>query len=108
MPLVVAAVFAVAGAIVGYGADRLSARWPEHEDGSVRPIDWRTAFMVVAGGVSFGALALRWSEPLPLAVLGAYFVALLVLMATDLDQKLLPDVITLPLVPIAVGLLVLV
>jgi leader peptidase (prepilin peptidase)/N-methyltransferase len=108
MPVAVAAAFAIGGAAIGYLADRLSARWPEHEDGAVRRIDWRTAFMVIAGAVSFGALALRWSEPLALGVLGAYFVALLVLMATDLDQKLLPDVITLPLIPIALGLLVLV
>jgi leader peptidase (prepilin peptidase)/N-methyltransferase len=30
-------------------------------------------------------------------VLGVYFAALVVLLATDLDQKLLPDLITLPL-----------
>ena len=36
-----------------------------------------------------------------LALFGAYFVALVLLLATDLDQRLLPDVITLPAIPIA-------
>jgi leader peptidase (prepilin peptidase)/N-methyltransferase len=100
-PLVVA--FAILGLIVGLAADRLSARWPAHDDGAVRPRDWRTAVLAVGGALAFAALAGRWSEPRDLAILGVYFGALFVLMATDLDQKLLPDVITLPL--IVVGLL---
>ena len=35
------------------------------------------------------------------AVFGAYTVALILLLATDLDQRLLPDLITLPAIPIA-------
>jgi leader peptidase (prepilin peptidase)/N-methyltransferase len=35
-----------------------------------------------------------------LALFGGYFLALTLLLATDLDQRLLPDVITLPLIPI--------
>jgi prepilin signal peptidase PulO-like enzyme (type II secretory pathway) len=34
-------------------------------------------------------------------VFGAYLVALILLLATDLDQRLLPDVITLPAIPLA-------
>ena len=34
-------------------------------------------------------------------VFGAYLVALVLLLATDLDQRLLPDVITLPAIPLA-------
>jgi leader peptidase (prepilin peptidase)/N-methyltransferase len=101
MPIAAAAVFAIAGGVFGFGADRLAARWPAHADGHVRRPDWRTAAVVLAGAVAFGTLVIRWSEPLSLVVLGAYFCALLVLMATDLDQKLLPDVITLPLIPIS-------
>lgn len=95
-PLVVA--FAVLGLIVGLAADRLSARWPAHDDSAVRPLDWRTAVLALGGALAFAALAGRWSDPRDLAILSVYFGALLLLMATDLDQKLLPDLITLPLI----------
>lgn len=88
----------LAGAFFGVAADRLSARWPSHEDGGVRAVDWRTVVVVLASAATFGALAGRWSEPLDLIVLGVYLGALIVLLATDLDQKLLPDLITLPLI----------
>jgi leader peptidase (prepilin peptidase)/N-methyltransferase len=103
MPL--AAAFIVTGALLGYLADRLAARWPAHGGGHVRARDWRTAVLVVSGAAAFGALALRWSEPVHLAVLGIYFGVLLVLMATDLDQRLLPDVLTFPLAGFAALLL---
>jgi leader peptidase (prepilin peptidase)/N-methyltransferase len=89
---------AIAGATFGLVADRLSARWPVHEDGLVRRLDWRTLLVIVAAAVTFGALAARWSDPLDRIVLGAYMAALIVLLATDLDQKLLPDLITFPLI----------
>ena len=92
---------AVAGGIWGSVADRIAARWPEHEDGSVRAIDWRTVVVVVAGALALGALVARFSVPIELAVFGAYTVALILLLATDLDQRLLPDLITLPAIPIA-------
>ena len=104
MPLL-ALVFAAAGAGIGFAADRLAARWPAHEDGSVRRVDWRTGAAVITGALGLGALPLRWSDPADLALLGAYFVALVVLMATDLDQKLLPDVITIPMAVIALVIL---
>ena len=103
-PLVVA--FGVLGLVVGMAADRLSARWPAHDDGAVRGRDWRTVVLSLGGAAAFAALAARWTEPLDLAILSVYFVALLVLMATDLDQKLLPDLITLPLIGVAVVLVV--
>ena len=89
---------AVAGGLFGFAADRLSARWPLHEDGRVRGIDWRTPTVIAGSGASFAALAGRWSDPADLLVLGIYLAALMVLLATDLDQRLLPDVITLPLI----------
>jgi leader peptidase (prepilin peptidase)/N-methyltransferase len=61
-------------------------------------MDWRTIVVVAGGAASFGALVARWSDPQDVAVLGIYIAALMVLLATDLDQKLLPDIITLPLV----------
>jgi leader peptidase (prepilin peptidase) / N-methyltransferase len=104
MPIA-ALVAAVFGAVFGVASDRLAARWPAHEDGRVRPVDWRTIVVAVAGALAFGGLALRWSEPRDLVILGAWFSVLLVLLATDLDQRLLPDVLTLPLIPITLVIL---
>jgi leader peptidase (prepilin peptidase)/N-methyltransferase len=99
-PLVL--VLAVIGAAWGFGADRIAARWPAHDDGSVRKIDWRTPVSVVVGGLSLAAVPLRFADDATAAVIfGAYVVALVLLLATDLDQRLLPDVITLPAIPIA-------
>ena len=40
-------------------------------------------------------------DPLALALFGAWFVTLIVGLATDLDQRLLPDELTLPVIPVA-------
>jgi leader peptidase (prepilin peptidase)/N-methyltransferase len=102
MPISVAAlVLALAGGVWGSVSDRIAARWPEHEDGSIRGIDWRTALVVIAGAVALGALAERFDAPLERVVFGAYILALILLLATDLDQRLLPDIVTLPAIPIA-------
>jgi leader peptidase (prepilin peptidase)/N-methyltransferase len=100
-PLVI--VLALLGGAWGFAADRIAARWPAHDDGVVVPrrIDWRTPIVVVVGALSLGALTLRFTEPAPALVFGAYLVALVLLLATDLDQRLLPDVITLPAIPLA-------
>ena len=98
-PLVI--VLALVGGAWGFAADRIAARWPAHDDGSVRAIDWRTAVVVVVGALSLGALMLRFADPLVAVVFGAYLGALVLLLATDLDQRLLPDVITLPAIPLA-------
>ncbi len=96
---------AVAGAIGlgwGYLSDRLAARWPEHEDGSLRRVDWRTPVVVIVGGLAFAATVARFgADPRSLVFIGIYVAALVVLFATDLDQRLLPDVITLPLIALA-------
>jgi len=89
---------AVLGGVFGFGADRLSARWPAHEDGTIRSLDWRSIVVALGGAAAFGALTWRWNETTDLVVLGIYIGALIVLLATDLDQKLLPDLITLPLI----------
>jgi leader peptidase (prepilin peptidase)/N-methyltransferase len=93
--------------MLGAFADRLASRWPRHEDGVSRSIDWRTVVVPATGLVVFAALVLRWSEPRDQLVLGIYFAALIVLLATDLDQKLLPDLLTLPLIVYALVVLVL-
>jgi leader peptidase (prepilin peptidase) / N-methyltransferase len=86
----------------GYLADRLAARWPEHEDGTDRRIDWRTPVVVIVGGLAFAATVARFgADPRSLVFIGIYVAALVVLFATDLDQRLLPDVITLPLIALA-------
>ncbi len=90
---------AAVGGAFGFGADRLASRWPAHESGLVRGFDWRTLVVTLAGATAFGLLASRWHDDTSaLVVLGIYVGALLVLLATDLDQKLLPDLITLPLI----------
>ena len=85
-----AVVLASAGGIWGFVADRISARWPEHEDGSVRPIDWRTPIVIVIGALVMGVLTLRFADPVPALIFGAYSAVLVLLLATDLDQRLLP------------------
>jgi len=88
----------------GLASDRLAARWPAHPDGTIRHVDWRTPLVTIAGALAFGATAWRFGEaPLHLAVVGLYVAALVALFAIDLDQRLLPDVITLPLVAFGVA-----
>jgi len=99
VPVVVIGAIGLAWGVV---ADRIAARWPPHEDGSVRPVDWRTAAAAVAGALAFALLFDRFRlEPRALLFLGVVVILLVLLFATDLDQRLLPDVITLPLVPYA-------
>jgi leader peptidase (prepilin peptidase)/N-methyltransferase len=89
----------LAGVAWGLAADRLAARWPAHEDGTIRRVDWRTPVVALVGGAAFAGTFVRFgADPFELAVVGIYVLALVVLFATDLDQRLLPDVITLPLV----------
>ena len=106
MPGGAALLWGLFGAAFGLAADRLAARWPRHEDGRTRTVDWRTPAVTVIAAAAFAALPGRWSTPRDLLVLGLWFAALVVLLATDLDQRLLPDVITLPLIPIALALVV--
>ena len=95
------AAFALTGGVIGLLADRVSVRWPSHlPDYEARGFGWRTAVLVAAGAVVFGGLAARWLGQPGFAFLMAVAAALLVLLATDLDQKLLPDWLTLPLIVI--------
>jgi len=100
-PLVI--LIAIAGAVWGLAADRIAARWPAHDDGTIRPIDWRTAAVIAAGSLGLSVLVARYeSDPASAVYLGILVVALVLLFATDLDQRLLPDVITIPIVVYAV------
>lgn len=97
----------LAGGFVGFAADRLSVRWPEHEPGvEARGMDWRTVLLTMVGALVIGALVARWPDPVDLLTLLPFAVALLVLLATDLDQRLLPDLVTLPMIVVAAVVLV--
>jgi leader peptidase (prepilin peptidase)/N-methyltransferase len=102
-PLVAA--FGLGGAVWGVAADRIAARWPAHEDGSVRAVDWRTAAVVLFGIVALAMVPVRFDAAGERALFGLYFVALVLMMGTDLDQRLLPDVVTLPLVVLGLAAL---
>jgi len=107
---IIAVVFAFLGAAIGFAADALAHRWPDHEEEHTpRPrIDWRTVTLVLAGALAFGLLGARFgSDATALVVYVPLFAALLVLLATDLDQRLLPDVVTIPLIVFAAAVLVL-
>ncbi len=100
---------AVGGLAWGVVADRVAARWPAHEDGAVRPVDWRTAAVAIVGAVATALFVARFVDSPGSNGLGervvmlVVTVGLIVLFATDLDQRLLPDVLTLPLGPLALG-----
>jgi leader peptidase (prepilin peptidase) / N-methyltransferase len=99
-----AIVLGAVGLGLGLGADRLATVWPEHDEEHPpgRPIDWRTLVSGVVGAVALGLVPIRFAgDTLAIALFGAWFVSLIVGLATDLDQRLLPNVLTLPVIPIA-------
>ena len=92
------------GAALGLVADRFATGWPEHDEEHPpgRRVDWRTAVVAVIGALAFGLLTLRFGgDALAVVIFGAWFATLVVGLATDLDQRLLPDVLTLPVIPVA-------
>jgi leader peptidase (prepilin peptidase)/N-methyltransferase len=95
---------AVAGLAWGLVTDRIASRWPAHEDGAIRPIDWRTPAVGAFGAAAFWLLGGEAST-LAAGTLGLFVIelgALVLLFATDLDQRVLPDVVTYPLAALAV------
>jgi leader peptidase (prepilin peptidase)/N-methyltransferase len=90
--------FGLGGLAWGLVCDRISARWPAHEDGSERGRDWRTLVVALFGALALAAVPLRFGDAGERLLFAVWFGALVLLMATDLDQRLMPDVITLPLV----------
>jgi len=99
-----AALLGASGFVLGLAADRLATRWPEHDEEHPpgRAVDWRTAVVALVGALALGLLPLRFgSDPLAFAIFGAWFVTLIVGLATDLDQRILPDLLTLPVIPVA-------
>lgn len=94
-------VFGLAGFVWGVAADRIAARWPEHETTLTRPLDWRTAVSAIIGALVLGSLPGAFAERGQLALFTAYAAGLVLLLATDLDQRLMPDLVTLPLIALA-------
>ena len=95
--LAVGGIFAVLGA----AAERLASVWPPDEASHVPPGP-RTIVLAVLSGLSGAAIAARselpwWATPVYLVLLGL----MIVLAATDLDQRRLPHVILDPLIVLA-------
>ena len=103
-PLAIA--LGIGGALLGFIADRWATRWPEHDEEhpAGRAVDWRTVVCAAVGGVAFGLLPGRFAtDGLAVVLFGAWFVAMIVGLATDLDQRLLPNAVTLPVIPAALA-----
>jgi leader peptidase (prepilin peptidase)/N-methyltransferase len=103
MDTVAVSIAAVVGLAWGLISDRIAARWPDHEDGSVRRVDWRTPIVALVGAVAAVLLVGRYGDDTPrLVLLGIVVVLMTLMFATDLDQRLLPDVLTYPVAVVAV------
>ncbi|HEX7197361.1 MAG TPA: A24 family peptidase [Candidatus Limnocylindria bacterium] len=92
--IAVGGVFAVGGAL----AERLASVWPADE-ARRRPIGWRTVALALVSGLAAAAVVAR--SGLPWWATGCYLVLLallLVLTATDLEQRRLPHVVLDPLI----------
>jgi leader peptidase (prepilin peptidase)/N-methyltransferase len=105
-PLVpLSAVAAVVGLVLGVVADRFATRWPEHDPPEFpagRSVGWRTVVCALFGAFAFAVLPAQFGgDVVALVLFGAWFATLVVGLATDLDQRLLPDQLTLPVIPIA-------
>ena len=98
LPLVVGAIFVVGGA----AAERLASVWPPDE-ASRRPPGVRTILVAAFGGLAAGAITARselpwWATSVYLGMLAL----MIVLVATDLEQRRLPHIVLDPLIAVAV------
>lgn len=96
--IAVGAVFAVIGA----ASERLASVWPPIEAHG-RPAGWRTIALATVAGLAAAAVAARsqlpwWATAVYLALLAL----LIVLTATDLEQRRLPHLVLDPLIALAV------
>ena len=92
--IAIGGVFAVGGVL----AERLASTWPPDE-AQRRPIGWRTALLGLTSGLVAAGVAAR--SQLPWWATGVYLALLallLVLTATDLEQRRLPHVVLDPLI----------
>jgi leader peptidase (prepilin peptidase)/N-methyltransferase len=91
----------LAFAAIGAGAERLASIWPSDE-ASRRPPGIRTVLLALAAGLAGGALA--WRSTLPTWALGVHLLILamlVVLTATDLEQRRLPHLLLDALIVVA-------
>lgn len=93
---------AIAFAAVGAGAERLASIWPPDE-ASRRSVGARTLLLAAAAALAGGAIASR--STLPPWALGVQLLVLAILVmltATDLEQRRLPHLLLDPLILVAV------
>ena len=91
----------VAFAVIGAGAERLASVWPADE-ASRRAPGLRTALLALGAGAAGGAVA--WRSTLPAYALAVHLLILailVVLTATDLEQRRLPHLLLDPLIVVA-------
>lgn len=89
-------------AVIGAASERLASVWPAIE-ARQRPASWRTTALAIVAGLSAVAVAAR--SQLPWWATAAYLVLLgllVVLTATDLEQRRLPHLVLDPLIALAV------
>jgi leader peptidase (prepilin peptidase)/N-methyltransferase len=85
-------------AILGAAAERLASVWPS-EDASRRPPGLRTVVLAMGAGAAGGAVA--WRSELPAWATAVYLgllALMLLLTATDLEQRRLPHLLLDPLI----------
>lgn len=88
--------------LIGAGAERLASVWPADE-ASRRAPGWRTVLLALAAGAAGWAVAARSALPLWATLVHLLLLAILVLLAaTDLEQRRLPHILLDPLIVIAV------
>jgi leader peptidase (prepilin peptidase) / N-methyltransferase len=93
---------ALAFAVIGAGAERLASVWPSDEALRRSP-GIRTVLLALGAGLAGGALA--WRSTLPTYALGVHLLILamlVVLTATDLEQRRLPHLLLDALIVVAV------
>ena len=90
-------------AAIGAAAERLASVWPA-EEASRRPIGWR--FLALGAVSAASAAAIVWRSTLPMWATAVHLLLLalmVVLVATDLEQRRLPHLALDPLIVAAVG-----
>jgi leader peptidase (prepilin peptidase)/N-methyltransferase len=99
LALAMAAVFA----LIGAAAERLASVWPPDE-ASRRGPGWRTLLLAAAAAAAGWAIAARSTLPLLATAVHLLVLAVLVVLAaTDLEQRRLPHLVLDPLILLAVA-----
>ena len=99
---IAALVAGIAFAAIGAGAERLASVWPPDE-ASKRGPGVRTVLLTLAAGVAAAAIASRSTLPTWALAVHLLILAILVLLtATDLEQRRLPHLLLDPLIVVTV------